>query len=241
MVLYFLVVLKLRKDYQKTISIFDFDYFIINQYGSFFIRWGSDDEYIVSPLFEPELDTLFELNGWVFLDIWSHIGKYSIKIAWMNPENRVYAFEANDSTFSSLQINIIKNKLSNIKAINKAVSNYDGKINFISNMKNTWISRVEKTDQDHIMGNVKEQDCISIDNFLKSQQDLDVSEIKLIKIDVEWHEFNVIKGMEQVLKISQDVQIICEITNNKEEIISFMENLWFSSKIIVEGYFLFTK
>ncbi len=237
---FILIKLKIKSNYQNSFNIIDFDYIIKNEIGYFYIRNNTDDEYIVSSLFEDELKNYFTIdNGWIFFDIWTHIWKYSIKMAKENRENIVYSFEANRSTYKSLLINIIKNDLSNITAINKWISDKKWEISFLESKKDTWISRIVSTDINNIKWEITKIETISIDEFILENH-IDINMIKLIKIDVEWHELQVLKWMKNLLHKNKNIKIICEVTNNEQDIINQMKDLDYLWKKIIEWYYLFS-
>lgn len=219
--IFILIKSRIKSNYQNSFNIIDFDYIIKNEIWYFHIRNNTDDEYIVSSLFESDLDNYFKLDNWIFLDIWTHIWKYSIKIAKQNNNNFVYSFEANKSTYKSLLINIIKNDLSNIKAINKWISDKKWTISFLESKKDTWISRIVSTNKNDIKWDITTIETISIDEFIL-ENSIDLNFIKLIKIDVEWHELNVLNWMKNLLLENKILKIICEITNNEKEILEYM-------------------
>jgi FkbM family methyltransferase len=230
--------LHLKKNYQNWINIIDFDYVVSNFIWKFYIRKKSDDEFIVSNLFEAELEKYFMMEGGIFLDIGSHIGKYSVLIAKKNPNNVVYSFEANTSTYKTLLINAIINDLPNMKPIQIGISDKKWILTFIENPSDTWISRFEDTDTSCISGIRREVETISIDEFILSQNFLN-TDVRLIKIDVEWHEYHVFRWMKQLLMDNKNIRIIAEITSSKIEILSFMQTLNYESNEIKEGYYLF--
>ena len=71
-----------------------------------------------------------------------------------------------------------------------------------------------------------------------------IKKTRLIIMDVEWFEFNVIKWMEKSLKEFHNINIIMEIRENKknkENTIEYMKQLWYSCKKIGNWNYLFSK
>ena len=71
-----------------------------------------------------------------------------------------------------------------------------------------------------------------------------IENTRLIIMDVEWFELNVLKWMKNTLKSFSNISIIIEIWDNKEnknETIKFMNDLWYMEKQIDDSNRLFTK
>ncbi len=72
------------------------------------------------------LDELKFENGDVIVDVGANVGVISIILAKMNPGVKIYAFEPVPRTYAALMRNIAANKVTNITAVNKALT-ADGK------------------------------------------------------------------------------------------------------------------
>jgi len=83
---------------------------------------------------------------------------------------------------------------------------------------------------------------------IKKMDDLNLwiknNNIRLIMIDVEWFEYNVLKGMSDMLDALYDVDIIVEIlpeNKDKDNVIEYMKNKWYNVKQIDDIDYLFRK
>jgi methylase of polypeptide subunit release factors len=68
------------------------------------------------------LDELKFENGDVIVDVGANVGVISILLAKMNPGAKIYAFEPVPRTYRTLMKNIAANKVTNITAVNKALT-----------------------------------------------------------------------------------------------------------------------
>lgn len=87
---------------------------------------------------------------------------------------------------------------------------------------------------------MKKVNITTLDKFIENKK-IVIDKICLIKIDVEWFEREVIKGMDTVLK-NGNMKIIMEIlreNDKKEEIINLLKRYWFKYKNINRANFLF--
>jgi hypothetical protein len=94
------------------------------------------DKYIyITGEYEPELESFLRDNlkeGDNFIDVGSNIGYFSILASRLiGSEGRVFSFEASPSMLIRLKENININGISNIQIVPKAVSNKQGKLDFL--------------------------------------------------------------------------------------------------------------
>ena len=146
----------------------------------------------------------------IVLDIGANIGCVSIYLAKKYPKIKIYAFEAHPVNYQSLLYNIKINSVHNIVPINKAVYSETGKILTISlDTTNTGASSC------FIQRDTKEfsVETISLDDIIKNYE---ITELKLLKIDCEGAEFDIIEGS----KLIQDL----EINTLGMEVHGFMRN-----------------
>lgn len=145
-------------------------------------------------------------------DIGANTGVYSLLAQAVNKEATVYAFEPVERVFSKLEYNVRLNDF-DIRCIQKAVSNYDGK------------ATIYDTDSEHIYSvtvnkntSLKpkesfpvEIDTIKLDTFIKQEG---IDSIDLMKIDVETHEVEALEGFREYIHTFQPT-ILIEILNNE--------------------------
>lgn len=145
------------------------------------------------------------------VDIGANIGNHSI--AYSKISKKVYAFEAHPRTFEILKFNI--NEYKNIKIYNIGISDKKGHLYFKKvNSTNIGGKRLSK------IGSIKSQ-INKLDNIIKLDK-----KIKLIKIDIEGHEYEALKGMKRLLKNNNSLilQEFCEDSISKrKKIINFLK------------------
>ena len=190
--------LKLRKCSQilqniKIRVVYDF-------YGKKIVCYNINNlHFVVSPWEEHEFNIIekFGKEG-VYVDAGAYIGTHSIIMA--SKADKVYAFEANPENAKVLRENIKINNLEDkIEAVEKAVSSKKGIVKFKFSKGGDGTGKISK---DGV-----EVESISIDDVVKGK-------VGLIKIDVEGHEIEVLKGSRKALK--NFPPLIFEALNEKE-------------------------
>ncbi len=225
--------------------IFNKDYVINNSDGKFLIQAKSWNDYIISTYQETDFRSFFlNIQEWkIFLDIGSHIGKWSILLG--NKKNiDAYCFEPNPTTYKYLQGNIQLNHLENkITSLNYWVAEKSGEMEFYIHPQSAMSSLVKhREDRSTRSEDTIHVKIIDIDTFIK-ENNINIQDIDLIKIDVEGYESNVIDGMKNLLKnCSKDLKIICEITSQEKETIkNKICSYWFEVQSIWNQDFYFYK
>lgn len=155
--------------------------------------------------------------GDVFFDVGAHVGFYSLLA--MHLGAKVTSFEPTQQTFQLLEQNTKSHAA--IKIWNKAVSHVDGEVTFYE--YDTQLSENNTTNlQDEHAEHVKAVivPAVTLDNYIKTHNTIP----KLIKIDVEGGELQVIKGMSELIEHSPTL-IIEYIPNEKEKYLTAFEIL----------------
>ncbi len=146
------------------------------------------------------------------IDIGANIGNHSI--AYSKISKKVFAFEAHPRTFEILKFNV--NEYKNIKIFNVGISDKKGFLFFKKgNSTNIGGKKLSKK------GSIKSQ-INKLDNIIKFDK-----KIKLIKIDIEGHEYEALKGMRRLLKNNNSLLLIefCEESILKRrKIINFLKD-----------------
>lgn len=141
---------------------------------------------------------------------------------------KCFIFEPDPSNFAQLNANIYLNKVSNkAKLFNCALSNENRKGElYLSNEKkeidlgkvNAGMHSLEKNENRH-------KDKVKIDIFRGDELVDLVNEAICLKIDVEGHELNVLKGLLNLLKNNKCLMIIEVFSENFTKVNEFlMEN-----------------
>jgi len=146
-----------------------------------------------------------------FIDVGSHIGYYSFLASKLvGKRGTVISFEPNEYNFNELARYIKDNKAINIRAFQLALSNQESDANFFINPYNDGgHSLTEFVDYDLPYSSIKVR-TITLDAFL--QRNYPFLKIDFIKIDVEGHEIEVLKGMLKTLQ-KDKASIIVEFFN----------------------------
>jgi FkbM family methyltransferase len=138
------------------------------------------------------------------VDIGANIGLHTLlmaKLGW-----KVMAYEPDPIHFDMLRKNIIYNKVENVETIDKAVSNKNGKTNFVRVIGNTTSSHISGA-KDAPYGELQ-----SIEVAMVDIKDI-VKDIDYIKIDAEGHEAEIICAIPK--KEFSHLDIIVEIGSVK--------------------------
>ena len=174
-----------------------------------------------------------------FIDIGAHMGFYSIMIS--NLKIKVFSFEPVISNFKQLNENKNLNKFENMRIYNFALSNNEKRVEM-------WVPNKEKTggytiydskDEELKKYNIKKinkEECISKigDNIIKID-----NERIAIKIDVERHEFNVLEGLDNLLK-KNDIILQIELFEDRQEgIIKYLKERNFKHINTIQKDFYF--
>lgn len=193
---------------------------------------------LVNGLWMPDGDTFFqsqgdyELQDYISLrkylnrnrlaiDIGAHVGFWSRRL--IQDFDIVHAFEPEHEHVMCLKKNINNHKL---VVHNLALSDHEGTVKFSKYIENSGMSRVSP-DGDPIY-------CTTLDSF-------NLVNVDLIKIDVEHHELEVLKGAKETILKYKPVLFI-EILHGtdaaiRQEIFNFISPMrYYMSEVISENY-----
>lgn len=180
--------------------------------------------------------------------IGANIGRFAIDAA-LNHWFNVIAFEPSPYTYHNFRINtVLSNIEDKIESYNIGLWDRDSEIQFMTWEKcdtmahfidnnDLWEKKMSWKKWNIITVPVRKFDGIWI-------PDEKLSNTRLIIIDTEWFESNVLKWMKESLKKFHNVKIVVEIWKHKKEkkdILSFMDNLWYQVEQLGDEDFLFTK
>ena len=166
-----------------------------------------------------------------FIDVGAHIGVFTITVAQAFPYQRIVAIEPLLSNYSKLQRNINSHCLSNVDAIQGAVTVADGTVKFFENPLNDGGgSLVEPTD--YRTGDVVVNATTYRDKHPEFSAIHDVSSLALdhlingpsvLKIDVEGAEASVLKSGLESLKTGLVELMVVEVTTDSvDEVINLV-------------------
>ena len=161
-------------------------------------------------------------NKILFLDCGCNYGFYSLYAASLSKQNKIISVEASKKTLEELRKNLNLNNFSNIKLLNKAISETDENIITFNESTKDWESSIShqnyKTYESSTIKSIK------IDTLV---QDYDIKEYKIIiKLDIEGNEMSGIQGSLEVVEKSSPL-IIIEFSKyifNKKDNIEYLKN-----------------
>lgn len=146
-------------------------------------------------------------NGDNVVDVGANIGYYVlIESKLVGSRGKIYAIEPVKDNFNLLVKNLEINGLSNVSSYQLAFGGRSGKGEiYVSQHSN--LCRMEKVtveESDHDIVGTQEVQVETVDAFLKDKE-----VPKLIRMDVEGYEYEIIKGMPETLK--HDVVVLMEL------------------------------
>lgn len=169
---------------------------------------------------EPITSELFRLllkEGGKVIDVGANIGYFTMLAASLvGSSGRVYAFEPGDVAFNDLRNNVYINSFSNVVAYNRAASDYYGERCLYVSKENTTNSLI-KDSRLHTGSEVVEVD--RVDRLISEQ-------VKLIKIDTEGNELEVLKGSRNLINKCESLCVIMEISEKLKYHYDLLVETW---------------
>ncbi|OYZ30676.1 MAG: hypothetical protein B7X86_12660 [Sphingobacteriales bacterium 17-39-43] len=200
--------------------------------------------------YEPWLDEilpkLLDKKDAVFLDIGANTGQTMIKILPQFPEVRYFGVEPNEYCVRYLQALSEVNKFKSVKILPYAVSDMTGEIELLTRYQDDILATTTHSFRKFTKYAIKKQVRMISGDALIEQEN--ITELSLIKMDIEGGESMAIQGLLNTIKKFQPY-IICEIaplpTEDKDvtvfrtiaanNILSHMRDLNYSVLNIVTG------
>lgn len=175
----------------------------------------------------------------IFYDIGANIGLYTLSLSRLPLLKKIVAFEPLPANICQFKANLLLNKLHDVVGL-KAIglSDYSGDIAFLGNTGNsTGRSRVKETNINVLDESKFEERVIQVDR-LDNLEEVK-GELIVIKIDVEGHELNALRGMENLLADNRCILQIESYDINFPEIDSYLTDKGYKiiSNIGVDRYY----
>jgi FkbM family methyltransferase len=164
------------------------------------------------------------------LDIGANTGVYGLVAKTTNSKAKVYAFEPVKRVYEKLVQNNALNHF-DIKCVNKAISNSDGKATIYDTAnEHTYSVTVNvNTNPDSTISIPTEIETITLDTFIKEEN---LRKIDLMKIDVEKHEVEALEGFQEHLIHYQPTMLIeildDEVANGVHRLLNGIDYLFFN-------------
>jgi len=163
-------------------------------------------------IWEPHLTHWIETSlkpGDTFIDVGANIGYYSLLASnLVGDSGCVVAIEASAPLFGRLGRNLSRNRASNVRAINFAVSDVRGVVSvYAAHDYNRGKTSILPLEDFPLEGSV---DCAPLPELLRPAE---IEHARIIKIDVEGAEYAVVSGLRAMLEATQhDLEIVVEIS-----------------------------
>lgn len=170
-------------------------------------------------------------NGDVVLDIGANSGLYSLSIARkVGTEGKLYAVEPYSRTYELLRQNIAMNSHENIVTIRVALgsSRGDGELNVYGNSGcNSFYLNTNG-------GNLRKTERVKVSTLDSIVDEYSIKKLNMIKLDVEGHELEVLKGGKNSLRFFHPL-IAAEIHDvgcTGAELKSFLQDFDYSVNLV---------
>lgn len=148
----------------------------------------------------------------IFVDAGANVGSYSLFVANMLTNGKVYAFEPVPETYRILRANIGINQFDNVNAYRMALGDEESVVSFTTDGDTTNHIISNKEEQNHEFVRVR---CVPLDKV--------VTKCEVIKIDVEGFELTLLEGSKRLFADGGVNVVIIEAFENRSEIENFMK------------------
>jgi FkbM family methyltransferase len=140
------------------------------------------------------------------LDCGANIGMAVLYFKWLYPDSEVWAFEPEPRTFSTLERNVARNHLTNVRLHNIALWDNDGDLELTvpGNQPGSLLASVSKNRTVGVPVTVR---SARLSSFIERQVDF-------LKIDVEGAELHVLGDLAETGKLSLIRQMVIEYHHN---------------------------
>lgn len=139
-------------------------------------------------------------DGDIVLDLGANIGIFSIALAKKYPKIKIFAFEPLEKNYNNLLRGIKANNIDNIIPINCAITSNSRKVLAVSSINLSGGAMVlEKESINEINTNNFIINSVNSISLVEIFEKFDIKRIKLLKMDIEGFEYEVIKNSWEVL------------------------------------------
>ena len=156
---------------------------------SIWLKEMQEAEEAEHPMLQDRVFSSLDTNkSFSILDVGANQGKWATAISKRFQNATVHAIEADPKTYGSLKKNV--EKIDAIKPVNIALDSTTGIVSFNSH-ENSLLSSI--ADLSDVGGRIEQFQVLAetLDEFVSKRQ---INDLKLIKIDTEGHDLNVLKG-----------------------------------------------
>ena len=173
------------------------------------------------------------------LDIGANVGSMSAWLAKKAKKGKIFAFEPIPSNYHTLKRVLGFLGLNNVKVINKALGSENKEISMVlpirDNVRKHGYSHILSENRRENEGEIYRIQQVTIDS-IKELQDLPIA---AIKIDVENHEYFVLKGALELIKNNRPI-IFCELWRNhvREQVHELLAGFNYKMQIVEDNEFI---
>jgi FkbM family methyltransferase len=201
----------------------------------------------ISGVWEPNITAAFKRSigsGDVCLDIGAHIGYYTLVAARIvGSQGHVFAFEPSPQNYERLRANVERNRLENVTAVEVAVGAEERRaILYEASGANSGMSTLDPnlaakspTPLPQVM-----VDVAPVTSVVPREE---LARIRAIKIDVEWHELEVLHSLRPVFEATGSLAVFVEWTPRRaappgifEDLLALCETYGFTIYVVPNGY-----
>ena len=200
----------------------------------------------ISGVWEPNITAAFEhalRPGDVCVDIGAHVGYYTLLAARnVGPLGHVYAFEPSPYNYRRLRANVDLNRLANVTAVESAVGAEHGRSVLYEGPP--WNSGISTLDPILAAKQTSPTREVTVDvapaTAVIPAEDL--ARVRVIKIDVEWQELEVLRSLTPVFEAAGSLAVFLELTPRRaapnvfEELLALSEPYGFTIFVVPNGY-----
>jgi FkbM family methyltransferase len=192
------------------------------------IRWANKRQ-------EPEITRLFTQvikaldrkdNDGQFFDIGANHGHYTWMAQTECPDMKVTAFEPDPDNLELLKLTVEHSKLEQVRIVETALSDREGMVSFHQDQLTSATGMIQDGEIPWIEKYLGQKSCLievrrtMLDSYCTSE-----SIPTLIKIDVEGHEPEVLRGSSQCLQDHKPILILESFPPKQEQVVEFLTEL----------------
>lgn len=193
----------------------------------------------ISKIYEPHITNYLKdhlKNSDIFIDVGANVGYYTLLASdILSNSGEVLSFEPEPENLNCLRKNTSTRK--NVRVFGIALAAESGEGLLYLNPENEG-GHSMKHNFSNFCGSKEFSQYIvqksKLDDLFFSSKYTNKKNI-IIKIDVEGYELDVLTGMEQLLSSNKEIEILCEVSENKKEIFNLLQNKGFTPYLLDHG------